>query len=427
MKKAPKNILKGKERGFVKVPLSEILTRDGTLKFNKNLNRGQIEVKQDKDGLALKIGGIIGRLPIHSNLAIDISPKFPMGNLTRLLSLSNSNLSNRTDIDRAYGKTKPDGFLPELLIRNFAYSLSKATVEGVHKQYDRQTVHGRFKPRINLNKTAQTFWSRGNFTNAVSEQFFYTSNNAGNMLISVGCKLALALSANDNSLIKERKDFAAALATYETSDTWSNRTLISSLGKTLSLIPSFKPETKKAIEIASELIKRTGIDYNDTERGIILPSYLINLEEAFESYIRNLLNQSAVKTGDLRVGDGNQKKFQRRLFYDNPASLAKPDIVFVDKDSNLPKLIGDVKYKKKITVEDRYQLISHALSYGVKTAFICSPANPQEESSFNMVGRIGTSDRHVSIWEYRMNLASDLIEEEEVLCEKIRSLYESQL
>lgn len=98
------------------------------------------------------------------------------------------------------------------------------------------------------------------------------------------------------------------------------------------------------------------------------------------------------------------------LFSDNSKYSAKPDLI-VNKN-NVTKLIGDVKYKTKLAESDRYQLISHSLSYGATSAFFVTPAVSDENSGADFVGTIGTINP-LKIYHYRINLDSDCLPDEE--------------
>ena len=190
-------VLQGKERSSIKVPFRNIIDTSGKVKIDPDIHRGLIEIRQSSQSdIVLKIGGVVGRLPINSEMAIDISPKFPMGNLARLMSLSDDYLSKRMDIWRSYEITKTDGYLPELLLKNLAEYLKRSHIEGIHREYVKQSVEGSLRPRINFTKSSQRFWAKGQMTKAVSDQFHFTRNNLVNHILSEACKTSISLSKN---------------------------------------------------------------------------------------------------------------------------------------------------------------------------------------------------------------------------------------
>jgi len=417
-------ILQGKERSSIKVPFKDIIDASGKVKIDPNINRGLIEIRQSGKGdIVLKIGGVVGRLPINSKMAIDISPKFPMGNLARLMSLSDDYLSKRMDIWRSYEITKTDGYLPELLLKNLAEYLKRSHIEGIHREYVKQSVEGSLRPRINFTKSSQRFWAKGQMTKAVSDQFHFTRNNLVNHILSEACKTSISLSKNIPSLQSETNTFVQFLAGMPDFKQTSHAALIDRSQEALSAAPSFKPSLTKAVEISVEILKRSGVSYLVGKKGIELPSYLINLETAFESYCRNILSKG-LRAADNKiiVGDGNRKPWKKKLFNGPSANEAKPDLVLTYGEDKTPIVIGDVKYKREIKVEDRYQVISHALSYNVNVAFLCCPAGFKQESGLKKVGVIGQGASQITLYEYWFDLQTNLEIQEKTIVEAILNL-----
>lgn len=417
-------VLQGKERSSIKVPFRQIIDANGKVKIDSDIHRGLVEIRQSGQGdIVLKIGGVVGRLPINSKTAIDISPKFPMGNLARLMSLSDDYLSKRMDIWRSYEITKSDGYLPELLLKNLAEYLKRAHVEGAHREYVKETVEGSLRPRINFTKSSQRFWAKGQMTKAVSDQFSFTRNNLVNQILSEACKTSISLSRNLPSLHRETNTFVQFLAGMPSFKKISHAVLIDRYQEAISAVPSFKPSLAKAIEISIEILKRSGVSYLVGRQGIELPSYLINLETAFESYCRNILS-AGLRAADPKiiVGDGNKKPWIKKLFNGEGANEAKPDLVLTYGEDRSPIVIGDVKYKREIKVEDRYQIIAHALSYNVDVAFLCCPASYKQESGLTKIGEIGHGASKITLYEYRFDLRSSLEIEEKSFVSGILSL-----
>lgn len=418
-------VLAGEERNSIKVPLDVFVNDDGSLKFHQTLDRGLIEVRQGRDGLELKIGGIVGRLPITKTHVIDISPKFSMGNLSRLMAISDETLSRRSDVERLYSKSSPNGFLPELLIRSLANYLQKASQEGLHRQYLKHVSGTSVRPKINFNKSAQIYWSRGKPTEAITEQFHFSFDNIENQILKSACYLALALTKPTTSMADEKMVFADTLRSLEQVSTVYAHTLLDFYNGSRSSIPSFKTNLQKSVDIAAELLKRSGILYDRFDGSISLPSYLINLEDAFESYVRNVLRTGlSKKSNKYQIGNGNQSKWQKPLFDDNSSSKAQPDIILQVEGDAAPKIICDVKYKRKVGVEDRYQIIAHALSYRCKIAIIVTPATPGQPSQLVRIGKLGPTHNEIEVFEHRMDLSGQMITDEEALCEAFLGVLE---
>lgn len=415
-------IIKAKERSSVDVNSGLLIDSNGKLKLLNNINRGQIEIRQGRSGLIIKIGGIVGRLPVTETLAIDISPKFSMSNLARLMAVSDENYKNFVEIERLYEIITPDGFLPEILLRTFANYLIKSEGEGRHKEYQLETVGASVRPKLNFQKSFQTFWSKGKLSQAIIERFQFTQDNIENKILKLGCNIALSLCGTDGSLSAERATFANVLRGMNRISEIRDRGEITALPQ-VSSIPSFKVHYRKSVRIAFELISRSGLFIENANNGLSLPSYLINLDNAFESYIRNVLRDKLQAPNDnYIIGDGNVPRWKKKLFDDNTSHDAKPDVLIYKNNNLMPTIVGDVKYKENISAGDRYQIISHALSYQAKRAIVISPANEKHTSSFQRVGKIGPPSHEIEMFHYRFNLEGDLVSEEVNMCEEICKL-----
>ena len=71
----------------------------------------------------------------------------------------------------------------------------------------------------------------------------------------------------------------------------------------------------------------------------------------------------------------------------------------------------DAKYKDKATESDRYQIISHALSFGANKAILVMPLSERSASGLLRQGRIG--EPGIEIYEYYFNLENEDLESEE--------------
>ena len=86
------------------------------------------------------------------------------------------------------------------------------------------------------------------------------------------------------------------------------------LNKALNAIPSFRPAYGKALPLALEIIRGSSVWLDRFDSGLVAPSFLINLEDVFEAYVRNVLNARFKEGGiDITVLDGNKKRWMGKL------------------------------------------------------------------------------------------------------------------
>ena len=179
-------IIEVTERSSIELPLKDLLHDGGTLKLRPDLlGKGLVEVKQARNTLKLQINGLVGRLPLTDQITLDVQPKFPVSNLNRMIYASRGELINPFFLDRPYEKIKSHDYLPVPLIRSYSAAIRELVANGVYREYQRETVSGSPKPRINFIKTQQKYWSRLNPTMAVMEQFNFTNDNLPNSASSL--------------------------------------------------------------------------------------------------------------------------------------------------------------------------------------------------------------------------------------------------
>ena len=86
-------------------------------------------------------------------------------------------------------------------------------------------------------------------------------------------------------------------------------------------------------------------------------------------------------------------------------------------------MIGDVKYKIKPQETDRYQIVTHALSYQVNRAILIYPKKfNSARSGVHRLGIIGPSSNEIEIFEYYFDLSGDLEQEELLLKASVGAL-----
>lgn len=403
-------VIPAQERSSLEIPHDDLFDERGELRFiAEATDRSLVRVSQGREHLVLQIGGVIGRLPITENLALDISPKFPISNLARLLALSDQSLDRRVGAERLYDFTEWTGYLPELLLRSFATELRAIKMEGTHRNYQRVTREDIPKPKLNFRRSEQKFWGRGIPTRAVVEGFDFTLDNPVNRILKAALRRAIPLASGEPSLAKELTIFADSIRSYGLVSDAPRSSIERLFNAGFAELPAFKPHHTNALWIARELIHRSSEILDFADRRLSLPSYLINLDRVFESYIRNILkNQLGVLDPTIEVEDGNLKGFTKPLLNDSNRFVIMPDILVFDGDTETPSLVADVKYKTKPKEEDRYQIITHSLSYHSRRALLIYPKRQGGPSGLVRLGEIGPASFPIELFEYHFELDGEL-------------------
>lgn len=407
-------IIQAQERSSLEIPHEFLFDERGDLKFVADASdRSLVRVSQGRDHMVLQIGGVIGRLPLTENLALDISPKFSISNLARLIALSDQSLDRKVGVERLYDFTSWSGFLPELLLRSFATELTAIKMEGSHRNYQRITREDMPRPKLNFRRSEQQFWGRGIPTRAVVEGFDFTLDNPTNRVLKAALRRAIPLAVGQPSLTRELAIFVEMVRSYGLVSDASRASVERTFADALYDLPKFKQHHTKALWVARELISRSSEVLEFADRRLSLPSYLINLDRVFESYIRNVLRvQLSGYSASFEVQDGNQKGFTKPLLNDSDRFVIMPDILVFGAGIETPKLVADVKYKTRPKEEDRYQIITHALSHQCRRAMLFYPCGRDGVSGLVRLGEIGPPSFPIELFEYHFELDSELADSE---------------
>jgi len=415
-------IIRVNERSSVKIPLDELLGSGGDLKLRPDLiGKGLVEIKQARNAFKLQVNGLVGRIPLTDQITLDVQPKFPVSNLNRMIYSSRGELQNPFFIDRPYERAQHQDYLPVPLIRSFANSLRELIGNGIFKDYQRQTVTGSPKPRVNILKTQQRYWSRLNPTMAVMESFNFTNDNLPNQCVKLAATKALSISKNSDHLKGCMPTLAESLRQLQNVKARGPQEILGELHQVQSVVPVFRNDYSKALEQALEIIRHADVSLGTAQQGLLLESFVISLDDVFEKYVRSIIKELPQQGfGRVATFDGNIRQHQKSLFVDNKRYQVKPDLIV--KDQRGAQLIGDAKYKLKPKEEDRYQIITHALSYQVGKVFLVYPKPPNQKlTGVHRLGKIGRAPS-VEVYEYFFDLDKDLPDEEIKFREAISDL-----
>jgi len=154
-------VLDALERSRIDIPANILLNAEGVLSLDDRLlNKGFIEIRQVGKVLKLEVKGVVGRLLLNKDISLDVRPKFPVSNLNRMVYAAESRLINPFDTERPYTEILHDDFLPIPLVASFCKSLKIVLQNGLLRSYERQTVEGPLRPRVDFGKSQQRFWAK---------------------------------------------------------------------------------------------------------------------------------------------------------------------------------------------------------------------------------------------------------------------------
>lgn len=157
------------------------------------------------------------------------------------------------------------------------------------------------------------------------------------------------------------------------------------------------------MSLASVMLSHESFDSSSGQPTGLPRTWFLNLENLFETAVRNILSELCAEASVLRGGESPQAIFsgERREY------RANPDIVI---SSSSLSVIGDVKYKifdGSATAGDVYQLLAHAEAFGASKAFLIFPGDSFFVRRLGVTrGEIDTAFFSVRVQYLRDDLAS---------------------
>jgi 5-methylcytosine-specific restriction enzyme subunit McrC len=425
-------IEQAEERKEIDIAISEIIQDGGKLNILPTVkNFFSIDYKPKSQKLSLVAGGFIGLIPINDNLAIEIKPKFSISNLTRIVAIAEDNFNTLSFFWKKYKENKD--FKPvvfEFMAECLANELETLEAEGVLKNYIfKNEETNKIRGRINVHDSIKSLWSHGHFNKAAISYHDFTPDNPFNRLIKFTLKFCIEELGYINSTKHELRD--SLIEYYSMFDSVSLSHPQDSFYEVFEAIENDKVTALRRYyvnicEICRLIINRTGVSFNEGGDDQLLNSFTLDMASIFEKYLlnsvrfhRNLFPENMV------VLDGNKEG--KKNLYNQPSLAkgeAKPDIILKQDDEY--KLIADAKYKVKTKDTDRYQVISHALSYNAKIAVLILPKDEDYiGDALVALGSIG-DEYKIEVYEYYFDLSSDnLIGEESSLVQKLDGIIKS--
>jgi 5-methylcytosine-specific restriction enzyme subunit McrC len=285
----------------------------------------------------------------------------------------------------------------------------------------RPDSYGVFKPRVNFLKTVQRHWSKGAFHGTVNEFFELSKDNALNSLVKYTlwyCGRYLTFRSGDSVIRSQLEEFynLFELVPLDTSLAYVPEVKQALIGAKIPMIRSYYGDIVRSCLL---LVEHRAVALGRSGKALSLLSFVVNLEDIFEKYVRNLLRKAlAGGLPTLTVLDGNREG-RSYLFHDSKEFDIKPDLIV--KAGSVVNAVADVKYKPKLSETDRYQVISAALSMGSSKAILILPGHKGVPAGLLRRGQIRDSSG-IEVYEYHMPLDADFAVEEKRLCDTIRGM-----
>lgn len=410
----PVRIVEIEERGQRFFPRSDLIDSHGrSLILPETRELGALEAKDVDGGINLLALRLIGYLPLTSVITLNIIPKFPIQNLWTMLEIGGESFAQVLPVIRRYQAT--GNAAPMLLLaRSFCHYLRLAYSAGFERSYYQRTVHGYYRPRVEFGQTIGRYLSRGNPVETVSNIFEFGVDSPINRIIKAACVRILRIIPRTPDWNTDRELVQLALASLERVREREPSVFEFELDDQVTL--RLRANYSGMLKVYQLLLTGGGIAFTFDPSGRELPSFLFNLEDIFERFVRQTFAE-ALREKRISVLDGN--KHQGKLFLDNKTYPTKTDIIFRRGKSSVIGL-ADVKYKPKLKEADRYQIISHVTAANTGLGLLISPANQGESQRLERLGKVPTG---AEFYHYKVNIQDDIKVAQSKMVDDISKLF----
>lgn len=392
-------IVEIEERGQRFFPRSDLIDPLGkSLILPETRDLGALEAKDVEGGINLLALRLIGYLPLTSTITLNIVPKFPIQNLWTMLEIGGEAYDKVLPVIRRYQSAGNPAPI-HLLARSFCHFLRLAYSAGFERSYYPRTAHGYYRPRVEFGQTINRYLSRGNPVETVSSVFEFGIDSPINRIIKAACLRIARIMPRTPDWADDRHLVQLALASLERVREREPTTGDFNLDDKVAL--RLRANYTGMLRVYQLLLTGGGIAFTFDPGGRELPSFLFNLEDIFERFVRQTFFL-ALREQKISVLDGN--KHQGKLFLDNNTYPTKTDIIF-RRDKKTILALADVKYKPKLKETDRYQIISHVTAASAGIGLLISPANLGESQKLERIGKLPTG---AEFYHYRVNIQDDI-------------------
>jgi 5-methylcytosine-specific restriction enzyme subunit McrC len=355
----------------------------------------------------------------------------PVSNQTRMFSVAGLPATLLEGFSQNYATSiEAVPSLVETFAAALVVALQAIDMHGVYREYIARAGDTSFpKGRLLVGETIQRHAAKG-ISHKVTVSWFHRGADIGpNQLLKYAVwllaqklKTPIHQRSGVRKLISQLND---AYALFRGVSHWEDRRFLADPAViNPDRMPPLRAYYKPAMRLALAVIGGKAISFDLPGEEVNLPALLLNLEEVFEEYLRNVLRRELVGRRDIYVLNGNDGEpigAKKLLFDTQPSDDATPDIV-------LRRVIGPRRLRNELLVEVKYkwpdrddynQVITYAASFRCSAVVLAHPWERDKPKGLRVIGSIDS----LNVYGYAVDLsATDLIGQEEEFAASMSTL-----
>lgn len=437
-------VISCREYGPVPVDLGDVLGPDGRLRLAPGVLDHYVSADFQDGRVRLLAKGVSGLVPLTDGIAIQVRPRFPLSNLTRMVTACGYTPVAISAL-REYQATEDQAdWLLDVLTESLLAGMRSVVAGGLLRTYVRRTEASSF-PHGRIDTSATMRLAARGLTHRVQYSWFErTVDNPPNRCLksAVAVLHARLLRAPHRRGVRDKVERLAGLMHLLSEVTLEPRPTSLEDPEVRGLRPLPEPRSyyRPVLDLAVAVLNRTGISLDRSEGTVSLPSLLVKTEDLFEDFVRLSLQSEFAGDADIRVLDGNLAGqgrlplYRRAVVGSGPdavpgapvtgdPSTAEPDVVFRRSDGTYP-LVADVKYhqvRRDAERADVEQVGLYGVRYRSPVVMTVHPAHQASAKGLHVSGWIGP----MLVANYRVDLgAEDLEAEMAEMAQRVSELLE---
>ena len=458
-------IIRCREYGPIEVDASKVLDAQGRLALADRVLGRYVRADFKEQRLRLSAMGVTGLIPITEHLMIQVRPRFPLQNLTHMVTACGYEPSILSAL-REYSPSDYWAYwLLDVLADALLASIDTIRQQGFLRVYVRRSDTSSFPHgRINFTATATRISSRGINHRVDHSWFERTIDNAPNRLL----KAALLqlhyryVSAPRQKGVRTRiSRIADAIRLFREVETDHHlRSLNDPQVRGIKPLPTPRGYYRPALGLAEAILTGRGVNLDPSaparahatgapftvdpgiSTDLTLPTILVKTEDLFESFVRRTLKAHFADDPEIDILDGNKSEGRLPLYVPHTAAdlIGLPEHEIVSTNGQAPQtepdivcrrsdgshaLVADVKYTNVDDLAERSeveQVVLYGVRYDSPIVMTIHPKRDGAKRGLHLAGRIGP----FLITQYRVDLSSnDLDAEMLTLASDLRALITS--
>lgn len=379
----------------------ELVKADGSLDVYPDVLK-LFRPTYDQNRPAIQTTGWVGYIPLNDTIALEISPRVPVGNLERLVSMALGyapNILKKYTRQFAQAADQPASLF-DVLSDQILDAFDQIWEIGLLKCYSRIERKGSSPVGRIMPFSSEWHTAKAGRPVAVSSAFHRTPDFGPNRLLRHAFEKLLSRyldigADRQRARIHRLKKAIECLADIG----WPSASEVTpkAIALYVQQLPAQHEHYADALMVAQLIIYDAGLAIRGPGGVATLPSILIDMAKAFEDYIRRVLVNGLSDDNDVEVKDGNKggdDGAKVSLFDPAREGLANPpvtpDIVIYVRGK--ARLVVDVKYKNSPAVPDRNdinQVILYGARYGVDRVMVLHAGRPDNRDPTESCGNVG--------------------------------------